>query len=54
MKFAAGNAVMGGFARGKGRVFTTGCTDWAFGLDDPTVSRITRNVVRHLLGSRER
>jgi hypothetical protein len=48
-RFAYGNAVMGTFTRGKGRVFTTGCTDWAFGLEDPAVSRVTRNVVRELL-----
>jgi len=36
---------MGSFERGRGEVFTTGCTDWAFGLDDPAVARITRNVI---------
>ena len=48
-KFAQGNAVMGSFERGPGEVFTTGCTDWAFGLDDPAVSRITRNVIERFL-----
>jgi hypothetical protein len=49
-RYAHGRAVMGHFARGAGRVFTTGCTDWAFGLADPAVSRVTRNVVDRLLG----
>ena len=44
-RFAHGHAVMGVFGRGRGGVFTTGCTDWAFGLEDPAVSRITRNVI---------
>ncbi len=44
-RFAHGRAVMGSFERGRGEVFTTGCTDWAFGLGDPVVSRITRNVI---------
>ncbi len=48
-RFAHGRAVMGSFTRGSGEVFTTGCTDWAFGLDDPTVSRITRNVIDRFL-----
>jgi hypothetical protein len=48
-RFAYGNAVMGAFSRGRGEVFTTGCTDWAFGLDDPVVSRITRNVIDRFL-----
>jgi len=50
-KYAHGNAVMGSFERGAGEVFTTGCTDWAFGLDDPAVSRITRNVIDRFLRS---
>lgn len=49
-RYAHGRAVMGHFARGAGRVFTTGCTDWAFGLGDPAVSRVTRNVVDRFLG----
>lgn len=44
-RFAYGRAVLGTFARGAGRVFTTGCTDWAFGLDDPQIAAITRNVL---------
>jgi hypothetical protein len=49
-RFAYGNAVMGAFSRGRGEVFTTGCTDWAFGLTDPTVSKVTQNVIRRFLG----
>lgn len=43
-----GHAVMGIFDKGAGRVFTTGCTDWAYGLDDPVVSGITKNVLSGL------
>ncbi len=48
-RFAHGYAVMGSFTRGRGAVFTTGCTDWAFGLGDPVVCRITRNVFDRFL-----
>ena len=48
--FAEGTCVMGGFERGRGEVFTTGCTDWAFGLEDPQVARITKNVITRFLG----
>ena len=37
-----------------GTVVTVGCTDWAYGLADPTVGRITRNVLRRLGGVRGR
>jgi hypothetical protein len=48
-RFAYGYAVMGAFSRGAGEVFTVGCTDWAYGLTDPAIDRITRNVVaRHV------
>lgn len=47
-KLAYGHAVMGAYRRG-GTVFTTGCTDWACGLGDPLVERVTRNVVDRLL-----
>ncbi|MEM7100095.1 MAG: N,N-dimethylformamidase beta subunit family domain-containing protein [Pseudomonadota bacterium] len=40
-----GHAVMGYFRRGQGRVFTTGCTDWAYGLADPNVVKVTHNVL---------
>jgi hypothetical protein len=45
-RFAHGYAVLGSFVRG-GCVFTTGCTDWTFGLAarDPLVERVTRNVL---------
>jgi hypothetical protein len=33
---------------GGGTVFNAGVTDWAYGLDDPAVARITRNVVTRL------
>lgn len=44
-----GAAVLGSYTRG-GTVFTTGCTDWAFGLRgrDPQVVQITRNVLDRL------
>jgi hypothetical protein len=48
-RFAHGAAVMGAFTRGSGHVFTTGCTDWAYGLGDEAVSQITRNVVSHFV-----
>ena len=48
-RFANGRAVMGTFTRGGGTVFTVGCTDWAYGLDDPDIDRITRNVVARAL-----
>ncbi len=44
-KFAHGRAVMGSFAKGKGEVFTSGCTDWAYGLDDASVARVTKNIL---------
>ena len=31
-----------------GTVVTAGCTDWAYGLDDPAVDRVTRNIVERL------
>lgn len=44
-RYGNGHAVMGTMHKGKGRVFTTGCTDWAYGLDEPDVARVTRNVI---------
>ena len=44
-RFGTGRAVLGWFRRGSGEVFTTGCTDWAYGLDDPDVRTVTRNVL---------
>ena len=53
-RFARGNAVMGWFQKGLGEVFTTGCTDWVYGLDDPAVAKVTRNVLRRfILDSRD-
>ena len=37
---------MGTFRRGKGEVFTTGCTDWAYGLQCDDVATVTRNLLR--------
>ena len=44
-RFAYGAAVMGWFRRGLGEVFTTGCTDWAYGLEHDDVATVTRNVI---------
>jgi hypothetical protein len=47
-RFANGHCVMGVFKRG-GTVFTTGCTDWAYGLGrDPQVDRVTENLFARL------
>jgi hypothetical protein len=44
-----GHAVVGCFTvRGGGTVFNAGCTDWTYGLGDPDVARITRNVLTRL------
>ena len=50
-RLAHNHAVMGTYTRG-GTAFTTGTTDWAYGLacHDPMVERITRNVLDRLLG----
>jgi hypothetical protein len=41
-----GYAVLGTWIHGSGgSVVTTGCTDWVFGLTDPTVARVTRNML---------
>ena len=45
-RFALGYAVMGSFQRNGGTVFTVGCTDWAYGLEDPAISQITQNVMK--------
>ena len=46
-----GHAVMGVHRPG-GTVFTTGCTEWVWGLanGDPTIDRITRNLIDRLSG----
>ena len=51
-RFEHGYAVMGTFNQGEGAVFTVGCTDWAYGLDDPDVSTITRNVMQRSQATR--
>ena len=54
-RFANGHAVMGTFKRGDGEVFTTGCTDWAYGLGSSDVARVTSNILeRFIKGSRRR
>jgi hypothetical protein len=46
------HACIGVFERpGGGTVFNAGVTDWAYGLGDPDVGRITRNVVARLSGA---
>ncbi len=48
-RFKHGHAVMGSFTSAAGGVvFTSGTTDWVYGLADPQVSQITLNVVRRL------
>jgi hypothetical protein len=43
------NAVMGVFqAPGGGIVFNAGVTDWSYGLRDPAVAQITRNILSRL------
>ena len=42
-------AVVGTFTTpGGGTVFNAGCTDWAYGLGDADVARVTRNVLERL------
>lgn len=45
-RYGKGHAVMGTMRKGRGQVFTVGCTDWAYGLDEPAVAQVTRNVIR--------
>ena len=48
-ELADGHAVLGVFERpGGGTVFNAGVIDWALGLGDPVVDRITRNVLDRL------
>ncbi len=49
-RVSRGHAVMASFVRGKGEVFNCGTTEWAHGLGDPFVSRITHNVLNRFLG----
>jgi hypothetical protein len=49
-----GNAMMltcRPFGDGGGEVVTVGSTDWVYGLDDPFVGRVTRNIIDHALES---
>jgi hypothetical protein len=43
-----GHAVLGTFRRGNGTVVTAGTTEWAYGLTDPAVAQVTRNIIRRL------
>ena len=52
-QYSEGHAVMGNFSKGEGEVFTTGCTDWAYGLKQPDVSQITRNVIDRFLTKKD-
>jgi hypothetical protein len=52
-RFTNGHAVLGIFRRGKGQVFTTGCTDWAYGLKTKDVSTVTDNVMRRFVSANE-
>jgi len=44
----AGTATMGVFTSGRGTVFNAGTVNWGAALGDPTVARITRNVLDRL------
>ncbi len=50
-RVSRGHAVMASFQRGKGEVFNAGTTEWAHGLGDPFIARITRNVLNRFLGA---
>jgi hypothetical protein len=48
-RIASNHACIGVFQEpGCGTVFNAGVTDWSYGLDDPVVARITRNVLDRL------
>lgn len=49
LRFAHGRAVLGAFRRGRGEVFTTGCTDWAYGLPHNDVATVTTNVLERFV-----
>ncbi|MFL6070663.1 MAG: N,N-dimethylformamidase beta subunit family domain-containing protein [Actinomycetes bacterium] len=54
-RLAHNHAVMGVYSRG-GTVFTSGTTDWVYGLagHDPIVTQVTRNVLDRLSGGEQR
>ena len=54
LRFAHGRAVLGSFERGRGEVFTTGCTDWAYGLAHDDVATVTTNVLERFVHGRGR
>jgi hypothetical protein len=48
-RFAHGHAVMGAYTSAAGgTVFTSGTTDWIYGLADVQVARVTRNLIDRL------
>lgn len=50
-RLRAGHAVLGTWTHASGgTVVTTGCTEWAYGLDDPAIDRVTRNLLSRLGG----
>ena len=51
-RFEHGRAVLGAFERGRGEVFTTGCTDWAYGLGEADVATVTTNVLERFVHGR--
>ena len=51
-RFAHGRAVLGAFRRGQGEVFTSGCTDWAYGLVHDDVATVTSNVLERFVHGR--
>ncbi len=50
-QFEAGHAVLGTFKRGRGQVFTTGCTDWAYGLEQNDIAKVTENVLHRFIAN---
>ena len=48
-RFEHGRAVLGTYRRGRGEVFTTGCTDWAYGLGHHDVATVTTNVLERFV-----
>lgn len=50
----AGMATMGVFESGRGTVFNAGTVNWGAAIGDPTVARVTRNVVERLSNPADR
>ena len=51
-RFENGHAILGTFRQGKGEVFTTGCTDWAYGLNNKNISTVTNNVLQRFVSTK--